>query len=194
MWQQAFFWALCLCEIAVILAGTVPSHWISNRIITMLVTPQSNMDTLSTISELQIHYPFLIGWFMNLVGSIVRLRCYRLLDRLFTFELSIRKNHNLITSGPYSIVRHSSYTGAILSMTGVALWHFSPGSWLVECSGLISDVSTAVYGAVILWIAIVTVTLGPRMNKEDEMLKRTFGKEWEEWAERVPYRLVPGIY
>jgi hypothetical protein len=26
------------------------------------------------------------------------------------------------------------------------------------------------------------------------VIKREFGKEWEEWATRVPYMLIPGIY
>jgi len=33
-----------------------------------------------------------------------------------------------------------------------------------------------------------------RMSKEDKALYLLVGKEWEDWAERVPYRLLPSIY
>jgi len=29
---------------------------------------------------------------------------------------------------------------------------------------------------------------------EDGMLKKQFGNEWDEWAERVKYRVVPGVF
>jgi protein-S-isoprenylcysteine O-methyltransferase Ste14 len=40
---------------------------------------------------------------------------------------------------------------------------------------------------------ILSVLLA-RMNKENTMMKKEFGKEWEEWAKNVPYQLVPGVY
>jgi len=33
-----------------------------------------------------------------------------------------------------------------------------------------------------------------RMSKEDEALRKHFGKQWEDWAKNVPYYVVPGIY
>lgn len=33
------------------------------------------------------------------------------LGNLFTFEVMIRKNHKLITDGPYAYLMHPSYTG-----------------------------------------------------------------------------------
>jgi len=29
---------------------------------------------------------------------------------------------------------------------------------------------------------------------EDAMLKKEFGKEWDEWAGRVKYRMIPGVF
>lgn len=141
-------------------------------------------------SKIRVTIPFIIGWAMNLSGSLIRRQCYNILKSFFTFELAIRKNHKLITYGPYSFVRHPSYTGALLSSAGAFLCHITAGSWLTECSGW----------AVNIWIiwtmfaVIVTLSLVPRMKKEDSLLHKQFGKEWESWAERVPYRLFPGIY
>ncbi|KAH9932999.1 uncharacterized protein B0H18DRAFT_871008, partial [Fomitopsis serialis] len=55
-------------------------------------------------------------------------------------------------------------------------------------------------GKVMTWsylisIAHAAVNLIARAPQEDAMLRREFGKEWEEYARRVPYRLrVPGVY
>ena len=33
-----------------------------------------------------------------------------------------------------------------------------------------------------------------RMSKEDIALRNQFGEKWDEWVERVPYSIFPGIY
>ena len=33
-----------------------------------------------------------------------------------------------------------------------------------------------------------------RPQKEDELLRKEFGKKWDQWAEVVRYRLIPGVY
>jgi len=42
---------------------------------------------------------------------------------------------------------------------------------------------------VMLIIAILIQT-----SFEDEELHQSDGKEWEEWTEKVPYKLIPLIY
>jgi len=41
---------------------------------------------------------------------------------------------------------------------------------------------------------IILVAVFGRMSKEDESLHELFGKEWEDWAELVPHKLVPFIF
>ena len=41
---------------------------------------------------------------------------------------------------------------------------------------------------------MVGLTLFRRISKEDEMMMKIFGKEWDEWARKVPDRILPGIY
>lgn len=48
-----------------------------------------------------------------------------------------------------------------------------------------------------MWAAVLGtlyVVMSERMDKEDAMLERAFGEAWRAWAERVPCRLVPGVY
>lgn len=45
-------------------------------------------------------------------------------------------------------------------------------------------------------IVVVTITTGllKRMSKEDKALRDLNTKEWDEWARRVPYKLIPWIF
>ena len=72
-----------------------------------------------------VSWLFLVGTLVTILGGLIRYKCYRALGRMFTFEMSIRKNHKLITSGPYAIVRHPSYVGVILVASGLMLIHGS---------------------------------------------------------------------
>jgi len=43
-------------------------------------------------------------------------------------------------------------------------------------------------------VAMLIVALLIRTSFEDEALHQFAGKEWEEWNEKVPYKLIPLIY
>ena len=119
---------------------------------------------------------------------------YRRLGRLFRFETSIQKDHELVVSGPYSVVRHPSYTALIFFLGGWFPWNLSKGSWIVE-SGL-WDTMLGRFLVIInvsILIAILFFVLA-RMSKEDITLRNQFGKKWDDWAKRVPYSIFPGIY
>jgi protein-S-isoprenylcysteine O-methyltransferase Ste14 len=129
-----------------------------------------------------------------IIGGIFRLYCTSTLGKFWSFELSIRKEHRLVTSGPYSVVRHPSYTAYILQYVGIMVMYGSQGSWMRE-SGILQVPFVKVPAAICLFL----ITAGAwasirRPPVEDKMLQRAFGKEWEEWAKKVKYRLLPGIY
>jgi len=43
-------------------------------------------------------------------------------------------------------------------------------------------------------VVIIIFGLFRRISQEDEALHQLAGKKWEDWAQRVPYKLVPFIY
>ena len=135
-----------------------------------------------------------IGLILIVLGTWIRLMTYRHLGRLFRFEASIQKDHELIVSGPYSVVRHPSYTAFILIFGGWFSWHLSKGSWIME-SGLWNTMLGRSLVVIYLSLLISTIffTLA-RMSKEDIALRNQFGKKWDDWAKRVPYTIFPGIY
>ena len=135
-----------------------------------------------------------IGMVLVISAGLLRIQCYRTLGRFFTFEVSIHKGHQLVTTGPYSIVRHPSYSGSLLMCIGMILWFTSGGSWLRE-SGVLDTVpgSTVAFGVLAL-LSSIAVSLCLRVKLEDELLKNSFKQEWEHWARRVPYDLIPWVY
>jgi protein-S-isoprenylcysteine O-methyltransferase Ste14 len=51
-------------------------------------------------------------------GTALRAWCFTTLGRLFTYEVGIRSEHELISSGPYTLLLHPSYTGAAMAGLG----------------------------------------------------------------------------
>ncbi|KAI0657308.1 hypothetical protein C8Q70DRAFT_1055838 [Cubamyces menziesii] len=176
-----------LFEVVTILATCLPSH-LADRVLPML-------GWRSPTSTLGVHLtlPFLIGAFLCGVGGIIRILCYRALGRHFTFELSLRKDHKLVTDGPYAVVRHPSYTALIMVTVGTLLCLTGSGSWLAESgvmNTLVGRLLVVAWAAEVVWIPIVMIM---RVGTEDEILRKEFKEEWEAWSKRTPYKLVPGL-
>ena len=152
------------------------------------------INSSSSASRIRTTLPFVLGSVLASGGSLLRLWCHRTLGRFFTWELAIRKEHKLITTGPYSFVRHPAYLGATMMSTGTILTHFTPGSWLVESGILDTTVGKIIaVGYIVHWAMMVPIAIY-RTVKEDEVLSKEFGTEWQAWARRTPYRMIPFIF
>ncbi len=68
---------------------------------------------------------FFLGTLLTGLGGYIRYKCYKEMGTMFTFEMSIRREHRLVTNGPYSVVRHPGYTGILCTVAGVILWNLS---------------------------------------------------------------------
>ncbi|KAG1733695.1 hypothetical protein EDB19DRAFT_1639445 [Suillus lakei] len=137
---------------------------------------------------------FLAGSLAVAIGGALRLYCILTLGKLWSFQLSVRKEHRLVTSGPYSVVRHPSYTGLLLQCVGIVVMYGSEGSWMRR-SGILQvpfiqalAVNDFLFVVICAWVSI------SRPAVEDKMLQRALGEEWKNWAEGVEYRLLPGVY
>ncbi|KXN88512.1 putative protein-S-isoprenylcysteine O-methyltransferase [Leucoagaricus sp. SymC.cos] len=139
-------------------------------------------------------HPFLVvGMVLTCLSAILRLWCYRTLGHLFTFEITIRPKHELVTYGPYAFVRHPSYTGVYLTLSGATLVLLAPDTWTVE-HGIRTPIGAFLLFLWLLKCAFAFRGTATRLRSEDELLRATFGEEWELYAKRVPYRLVPWVY
>ncbi len=116
------------------------------------------------------------------------------LGRLFTWEVGTRDDHQLVTSGPYRIVRHPSYTGMFLQIAGNFTLLLSGGSFFTE-SGLRSTwVGKVVATTVVAHLTWVAAGMLYRTRTEDELMRREFRQDWEEWSQKTRYRIVPFLF
>jgi protein-S-isoprenylcysteine O-methyltransferase Ste14 len=83
------------------------------------------------------------------------------------------EGQKVISTGPYAIVRHPMYAGALIMVLGVPL---ALGSW---------------WGLLVTLVNVPILVL--RILDEEEML-RTELEGYNAYAERVGYRLVPGLW
>lgn len=135
---------------------------------------------------------FVLGVASTVSGALVRLWSYRALGVHFTFQLSLLKEHKLITTGPYAYVRHPSYTALILTVVGIFMCETSSGSWYMETRAFDSPLGKGIALLAGCCVAIL-VSVVSRVTKEDKLLSNNFGQEWKEWQQKVPYRLIPGL-
>ncbi|KAF9043680.1 hypothetical protein BDP27DRAFT_1434850 [Rhodocollybia butyracea] len=184
---KAAIFLVIACEITVI----VSAHFTTNVFAKM--TSNILVRTSSTSHTPSIGPMFMTGFLLCLFGTYVRWSAYRALGRLFTFEVSIRDQHRLITTYPYSIVRHPSYIGSFAALPSINLCIFGPGSWIFEC-GWLELLPVQIFAVLMSGLhAYVLYILVLRLRNEDEMMKKEFGKQWDEWAKNVPYKLIPGV-
>ena len=132
-----------------------------------------------------------VGLILTCASTALRFASFQTLGRLFTFQLAILPDHKLVTHGVYSYVRHPSYTATPFIFAGVLLTVTAPGSVLYD---LLGETSTRVLMVVLgLAAACGSYVLVGRAEVEDQVLRKEFGREWEEWAQVVRYKFVPGV-
>lgn len=116
----------------------------------------------------------LIAMLLHMLGSAFA--GWALVSNAFfsgTVYIQTERGHAVVSTGPYRVVRHPGYAGWMVSNVAVvimlgSIWAFLP--------------------AVIAVVALVA-----RTALEDRMLREEL-PGYEEYAQRVRYRLVPGIW
>lgn len=141
---------------------------------------------------------FLAGSAFTVTGATLRLQARRILGEHFTGQLSIKKGHRLITTGPYTVVRHPSYTGAAMTFVGSALAPLAnPGSYFAQMPQALwwaAPVKTAALAAAGYWVVMFLVWIPRRIMHEEAMLREEFGEEWEAFERKTPYRMIPLVW
>jgi len=86
--------------------------------------------------------------------------------------VTIKEGHQLITTGPYGIVRHPIYTGLLCALAGSALAR--------------NDVRGVVA------VALAAVALWRKLRIEEQWLTQAFGSAYDAYRRRIP-ALVPFV-
>jgi protein-S-isoprenylcysteine O-methyltransferase Ste14 len=187
-----------LIEALVILANhhLLPGHW--NKVALRGLTGTTARNTVAR----SFSPVLLAGTAVALCGTAFRASAYRALGKHFTYHLSIKRDHSLITSFPYNVVRHPSYLGAITTFAGVGISMATPDGWtraallpwLQAAPVTVPKVAAGVIaGTVTSSFTLGLVMFASRVSVEDAMLRKQFGHQWDEWAQKVRYQMIPFV-
>ncbi|KAI0683261.1 hypothetical protein BC835DRAFT_1396159 [Cytidiella melzeri] len=145
-------------------------------------------------AALQITPAWLIGGLLMASGAFIRTACHRELGRFFTWELSLKRDQHLVTTGPYAIVRHPAYTGSLLATIGTFVCQIGPGTWMAESGWFESTTVRVLYGIWLTYTAYIPFMMIQRTYAEDQVLREEFPEEWRAWAQKTPYKMIPYVF
>lgn len=105
-------------------------------------------------------------------GLLFSVWARRHLGKNWSQAVTVKEGHELITSGPYALVRHPIYTGLLLGFVGSAV---ARGEW----RGLLA-------------VALVLGVLWHKLRLEEKWMRQQFGEPYEAYARHVS-ALVPYV-
>jgi protein-S-isoprenylcysteine O-methyltransferase Ste14 len=118
--------------------------------------------------------PVVVGLLLVVAGVAFRLWAMATLGRLFTYQVSIQPGHTIVESGPYRVLRHPSYTGALVALLGVGI---CLDNWL----------------SVLALVVVPLLGILVRIRVEEARLTAALGNEYRDYAARTR-RLLPGVW
>jgi len=117
---------------------------------------------------------FATGMLLLWAGLALRVWSIRSLGAFFHSRVVIRRGHAVVRDGPYRVLRHPSYAGALLTGAGVGVLL---GSWISLAVMLVLPLAGYLY----------------RMRIEEAALTRELGEPYADYARRT-WRLIPFVW
>ena len=117
-------------------------------------------------------WPFWIGAAITAGGLLFAVWARVHIGRNWSGTVTIKEGHELVTTGPYAMVRHPIYSGLLLAFVGSAA---ARGEWRGVLAVLIA-----------LW------ALWGKLRLEERWMREQFGEAYETYSRRVA-ALVPFI-
>lgn len=118
----------------------------------------------------QTAFVFWIGAALVLVGLLFCVWARLTLGRNWSGTVALKQDHELITGGPYLLVRHPIYTGLLLAFLG-------------------TDLAIAQTRAVVAFLLIL-IALILKWRLEERWMHEQFGQAYADYAQRTP-AIVP---
>ncbi|PVV08588.1 MAG: hypothetical protein B6D72_16110 [gamma proteobacterium symbiont of Ctena orbiculata] len=115
----------------------------------------------------------ILGFGMIAGKIILKRRCLALLGGFYSLYIEVHPQQKLVTSGPYSVVRHPCFLSSILEVFAICL---VANAWL----------TMLVFGS------LITALYNVRARMEERILLSFFGEEYRYYQSKVP-ALMPCI-
>ena len=113
-----------------------------------------------------------LGLVIYLVGAVVFVAARQTLGKNWSQTVSAKEDHELITTGPYRLVRHPMYSAGLLSCIGSAIVVGGPFVFLL-----------ILLGALFLY----------RVFAEDKLMEQQFPAEYPDYRKRTK-ALIPFVW
>lgn len=117
---------------------------------------------------------FAIGLPLAWAGIALRLWSIHRLGRFFRSVVHVQHDHRVVNSGPYRLLRHPAYTGALIGVLG-------------------ASVTGGNFAATAVVFLAVGAGIGYRIRVEERVLRHELGRAYTDYAARTA-RLIPGIW
>ena len=145
---------LMLCAIVLLALPSVPLTLLNDRVLPRDV------------------WCFWLGAALTAAGLLFSIWARHHLGTNWSQAVTVKHDHELIVTGPYSIVRHPIYTGLLLAFIGSAIAR-------AEWRGLFA-------------VVLVLVALWRKLKLEEKWMRTRFGDSYEAYSRQVA-ALVPHI-
>jgi len=160
----------------------VNSNKQSDKLSILLILIASSVSVFSSVIEWayftpaksEMNYVTGIGFTLLITGICFRVWSINVLGKNFTATVKITREHELIKTGPYKVIRHPSYLGALIAIIG--------------CPIFLNNTYTTFIACIAMMIAYYF-----RINVEEKTLSGHFGEFYEAYKKNT-YRLLPLIW
>lgn len=118
-------------------------------------------------------WSFLVGATLTVVGLLFAVWARQYLGGNWSSSVTIKQGHELITTGPYALVRHPIYTGILTGFLGTAIA-------LAQVRGAIGFV-------------LIFFVLWAKLRIEEEWMRSQFGETYATYSQQTAV-LVPYLF
>ena len=115
------------------------------------------------------------AFIVSTIGLSISFWAYLTLGNYYTFTLGIRKDHKIVTDGPYKYFAHPGYLGQFL---------ITIASTIFYRVNIFLTISICIY---------IIYAFVERMRDEEAMLIKEFGDEYKEFVSSR-WRMMPGLF
>ncbi len=116
---------------------------------------------------------FWLGAAVTIAGLLFAIWAREHLGRNWSSSVTIKQGHELITTGPYAVVRHPIYTGILIGFVGVAIA-------LAQVRGLVV-------------LVLIFLSFWMKLRMEERFMRSQFGEVYAAYAHKTA-ALVPYVF
>ena len=113
------------------------------------------------------------GWVLTALGMLFSIWARVSLGRNWSGRVVLKQGQELVSTGPYALVRHPIYTGLLVALAGSALYD---GRWRA-----------------LLGLAFFAIGFWLKARSEEDLLEGEFGEEYRSYRARTPM-LIPSLH